>query len=98
LQCEPELRDERGAAPARSETLWISHWVDAAAGRRVGIAGENEAIPLRQVGVVVAQIQIEDLAGQSHARIPIEIGGPPEAAYWSRLIPRPVLTNPARPP
>jgi hypothetical protein len=35
LQCEPELRDERGAAPARRETLRISHRVDAAAGRRV---------------------------------------------------------------
>ncbi len=47
-------------------------------GGGIGIAGEDEAV-LRQIGVVVAQVQIEDLAGEGHARIPIEIGGQGEA-------------------
>ena len=35
-------------------------------GGGIGIAGEDEAVLLRQIGVVVAQVQIEDLAGEGH--------------------------------
>jgi len=61
-------------ASDRGQEVGICIW------RRVRIAGENEAIFLRQVCVVVAQVQIEHLAGQRHACIPIEIGGQREAA------------------
>ena len=79
VQCEPELRDERGAAPARPETFRVSHGVDAPAGSGIWITGEDEAVFLRQVGVVIAQIEVEHVARKGHARIPIEIGGQGEA-------------------
>src|SRR5262245_1685532 len=93
LQCEPELRDERGAAPARHETQGISYRVDASAGCGIGIAGEDEAILLRQVGVVVAQVEIEDRAAEGHAGIPIDIGGQREAAQCRRLIAEPIVAS-----
>ena len=58
VQCEPELRDKRGAAPAGGETFRISHRVDASAGCGVGIAGEDVAVLLGEIGVVVAQVEI----------------------------------------
>jgi hypothetical protein len=96
LQCEPELRDERGTAPARHETLGISHRVDDSAGRGAGIAGENEAVLFRQVGVEVAQVEIEHRAGEGHARAPVEIGGQREATQCGRLIAEPVIADAAR--
>jgi DNA helicase-2/ATP-dependent DNA helicase PcrA len=53
--------------------LGISHRVDA--WRGIGIASKNEAVLLRQIGGVVAQVQIEDPVGEGHARIPIYVGG-----------------------
>ena len=44
LQCEPEFRDERGAAPSRSETFGISYGVDASARPGIGITRKNETI------------------------------------------------------
>ena len=61
IEREGELRDERGATPVRDQTLRICQRIDLPAGRGTRIAGEDEAIFLRQVGVGVAQVEVEFL-------------------------------------
>ena len=61
VQCEPDLGDERCAAPARDQAIGIGNRIDVATRLRVGIAGEDKAVLFRQIGVVVAQIEVEAL-------------------------------------
>ena len=69
VQCEPELRNEGGAAPAGPEAFRVSERIDAPSGCRAQIASQDETVLLRQIGVVVAQVEIEILMSESHARI-----------------------------
>src|SRR5262245_9544293 len=66
-EVELEGGDERGAAPLRS-----------IAGERndgIRIAGQDVALDLRQVGVVVAQIQGEYLPGEGETDVPGRVVG-----------------------
>jgi hypothetical protein len=74
VQCEPGLGDEGCAAPARDQAIGIGNRIDAAARLRVGIAGEDKAVLFREIGVVVAQIEVEGLVSEGDAGLPVEIG------------------------
>ena len=80
IQCKPELCNKRGAAPVRHQTLRVCHGIDGAAWQRVGIASQDKTVLLREVCVVVAQIEIENLASERYARLPIEISRQRKAA------------------
>ena len=75
IQSKRDLCNKRGAAPPRSQAFRVRDRIDAAARPRVGVSSEDEAVSLRQIGVVVAQVEVEDLAGERHASLPVEIGG-----------------------
>jgi hypothetical protein len=73
IQGKPDLCNKSGAAPARHQALGIRDRINSAAWPRVGIAGEDKAVLLGEVGAVVAQVKIEYLARECHARLPIQI-------------------------
>src|SRR5262249_5310143 len=83
VEFEPEPRDERGAAPVRGKTLGIRHRVNVTTGRGMRIAGKDETVLLGKVRVVVAQVQVENAAGQRHAGVPVEICGQRKSAKLS---------------
>ena len=80
IQCKPELCNKSRATPVRHQTLRVCHRIDGAAWPRVGVASQDKTVLLREVGVVVAQIEIENLASERHARLPIEISRQRKAA------------------
>ena len=96
VQCKPGLGDERCAAPARDQAVGIGNRIDAATRLRVGIAGEDKAVLFRQIGVVVAQIEVEGLVSEGHARLPVEIGRQREAAERGSLIAEPGIAGGSR--
>jgi hypothetical protein len=74
LKRKPGFGNERCTAPVRDQASRIGNEINAATWPRVRIPGKDKTIFLRQIGVVVAQIEVEDLVGEGHARLPIEIG------------------------
>jgi hypothetical protein len=58
-----------------------------------GVASQDEAISLREIGVIIAQVEIEDFAGKRHAGLPIEIGGQRKAAEFLRLTAEPRIAS-----
>ena len=80
IQCKPELCNKSCAAPIRHQTLRVCHGIDGAAWQRVGIASQDKTVLLGEVGVVVTQIEIENLSSERHARLPIEISRQRKAA------------------
>ena len=61
LKRKPGLGDERCAAPVRDKASRIGNGIDTATQPRVWISGEDETVLFRQIGVVVAQIEVEGL-------------------------------------
>src|SRR5258707_5505459 len=74
MECEPSLGNDRCTTPIRDQASRVGNEINAATRPRVWIAGKDKAVLFRQIGVVVAQIEVEDLVGEGHARLPIEIG------------------------
>src|SRR5215472_13673604 len=95
IKCKPQLRDERGIAPPRDQAVRVGDGIGAAAGRGTGITGEDEAILLREIGVVVAQVEVEALPRESHTRVPVEVSGQRKAAQLHRLIAEPEVARAA---
>ncbi len=96
VQREPELRDHRGAAPARRETFRIGQRVSATPGSGVWIACENETVLPGKIRIVVAQVKMEAIAPESNAGIPIRVGRQGrqgESAQRRRLVAKPEITG-----
>src|ERR1700752_1649734 len=74
IERKPGLGNEPRAAPVRDQAIRVGDEIDEATRPRIWIACKAEAVFLGQVGVVVAQIEVEGLVGEGHARLPIEIG------------------------
>ena len=68
-----KLGDEGGAAPVGAKTTGILRGHIARRERRSLVAGEDVALRLGQVGIVIAQIQREHLPGKGEAGVPIQI-------------------------
>ena len=66
---KPGLGNERRAAPVRDQAIRVGDEINAATWPRIRIACKDKAVFLRQIGVVVAQIEVEGLVGESHARL-----------------------------
>src|SRR5262249_60691576 len=96
IKCEPSLGNERRTAPVRDQAIRVGDEINAATRPRIWIACKDKAVFLRQIGVVVAQIEVEGLVGEGHARLPIEIGRQREAAELRRLITEPGITGSRR--
>src|SRR6516225_3968886 len=96
VQFKAELRDEGCAAPAGRKALGICQWIGLSARRRVGVSGKDKAIFFREICVVVAQIQAEDLPLECDPRVPVEIGRKRKAAQCRRLIAEPVVADTCR--
>jgi hypothetical protein len=64
------------AAPHQFETK-PAGWVMGSTRHpaRVWIPSQDKTVFFRQIGGVVAQIEVEDLVGEGYARLPIETGG-----------------------
>src|SRR3974390_2002783 len=75
LKRKPDLGNNRCTAPVRDQATRVGNEINAATRPRVWIPGKDKAVFFRQIGVVVAQIEVEDLVGEGHARLPVEIGG-----------------------
>jgi len=75
LKRKPGFGNKRCTAPVRDQASRVGNGIDTAARSRVWIPGKDKTVFFRQIGVVVAQIEVEDLVGEGHARLPIEIGG-----------------------
>src|SRR6516225_11633737 len=70
---KPDFGDERRAAPVRDQAIRVGNEINAPTWPGIWIAREDKAVFLRQVGVVVAQIEVEALVGEGYARLPVEI-------------------------
>src|SRR6476661_6674634 len=89
IQCKRDLCNKCGTAPARRQAFRVRDGIDAAARPCIGVSGKNEAVFLRQIGVVVAQVEAENLPCERDADLPIEIGGQRKTAKLLRLITEP---------
>ena len=75
VQVDLEGGDDGGAAPVGAEATRVDRG-DVAAGERSGLcAREYVAVRLREVGVVVAEVEGEHLVGEADADIPVGIFG-----------------------
>src|ERR1700746_148984 len=60
LKRKPGFGNKRGTAPVRDQASRVGNGIDAAAQSRVWIPGKDKTVFFRQIGVVVAQIEVED--------------------------------------
>src|SRR5262249_32630413 len=93
---KPRLGNERCTAPARHQTSRISDRVHATTRLRIWVPGKYKAVLFRQIGVVVAQVEVEFLVGEGHASRPIEIGRQRESAQMRGLIAEPGIAGSSR--
>src|SRR5262245_52355472 len=96
LKRKPGFGDERCAAPVRDQASGVGNGINAATRPRVWIPGKDEAVFFRQIGVVVAQIEVEGLVGEGYTRLPIEIGRQREAAELRNLVTEPGIAGSSR--
>jgi hypothetical protein len=54
IQSKPELGNNGGAAPTGGETFGVCDRINTAARMCVGVASQDEAISLREIGVIIA--------------------------------------------
>ena len=59
VQGEPEFGNDGRIAPVRNATFWIRNQIYAPAETAVHIAGEDKALFLREIGIVIAQVEID---------------------------------------
>ena len=73
IQGKPEFGNDGRIAPVRNATFWIRNQICAPAGTAVHIAGEDKALFLREIGIVIAQVEIDVFLRERYARVPIQI-------------------------
>ena len=89
IERKPGLGNEGRATPVRDQPIRVCDEIDASTRPSIWIARKDEAVFLRQIAVVIAQIEVEGLVGEGHACLPVEIGRQRKAAELRSLIAEP---------
>ena len=96
VQSEPEFGNDGRIAPVRNTTFWIHNQIYAPAETAVHIAGEDKVLFLREIGIVIAQVEVDAFLRERYARVPIQICRQWKAAKRSRLIAEPKNSRQSR--
>src|SRR5262249_6775909 len=93
VQCEPEFADQGRTAPVRNATFRVRNRVYAPAEPSVEIAGEDKALFLGKICIVIAQVEMQVFLREGYAYVPIQICRQWKAAQRGRLIAKPEIAS-----